>query len=84
MKTIAHGPAFMVDEKGYYGRFGGAYIPEILHRNVKQLSDAFAHYVDDRDFNRELDILLSDYVGFIVPHVSVSAMELKYTSSARI
>ncbi len=49
MKTIAHGPAFMVDEKGYYGRFGGAYIPEILHRNVKQLSDAFAHYVDDRD-----------------------------------
>ena len=78
MKTIAHGPAFMVDEKGYYGRFGGAYIPEILHRNVKQLSDAFAHYVDDRDFNRELDILLSDYVGRPSPLYRAARLSERY------
>lgn len=52
-----------VDDKGYYGRFGGAYIPEILHRNVEALSQAFDRYVDDPDFNAEFDRLLRDYVG---------------------
>ena len=52
-----------VDEDGYYGRFGGAYIPEILHRNVEELKKAFYRYVDDPDFNREFDRLMRDYVG---------------------
>ncbi|MCM1077292.1 MAG: tryptophan synthase subunit beta [Bacteroides sp.] len=52
-----------VDEDGYYGRFGGAYIPEILHSNVKNLKEAFYRYVDDEDFNREFDSLMRDYVG---------------------
>ncbi len=52
-----------VDSEGYYGRFGGAYIPEILHGNVKRLSEAFYRYAADEDFNRELDRLLRDYVG---------------------
>lgn len=52
-----------VDEEGYYGRFGGAFIPEILHRNVEELQDAFHRFVDDEDFNRDFDRLLRDYVG---------------------
>ncbi len=52
-----------VDEEGYYGRFGGAYIPEILHRNVENLLEAFHRYVDDDDFNAEFELLLRDYVG---------------------
>ncbi len=52
-----------VDEEGYYGRFGGAYIPEILHRNVEELTKAFYRYVDDTEFNREFDRLMRDYVG---------------------
>ena len=52
-----------VDDKGYYGRFGGAYIPEILHRNVETLSQAFDRYIDDPEFNAEFDRLLRDYVG---------------------
>lgn len=52
-----------VDEEGYYGRFGGAYIPEILHRNVENLLDAFHRYVDDAEFNAEFEQLLRDYVG---------------------
>jgi len=52
-----------VDEEGYYGRFGGAYIPEILHRNVENLLEAFHRYVDDDDFNAEFEHLLRDYVG---------------------
>lgn len=52
-----------VDDEGYYGRFGGAYIPEILHGNVERLREAFYRYAADDDFNRELDVLLRDYVG---------------------
>ncbi|MBD5301010.1 MAG: tryptophan synthase subunit beta [Bacteroides sp.] len=52
-----------VDEEGYYGRFGGAYIPEILHSNVKNLREAFYRYVDDEDFQQEFDTLMRDYVG---------------------
>ncbi len=51
------------DARGYYGRFGGAYIPEILHRSVAQLSEAYNRYVDDPEFNAEFDQLLRDYVG---------------------
>ncbi|MDE5666312.1 MAG: tryptophan synthase subunit beta [Duncaniella sp.] len=52
-----------IDEEGYYGRFGGAYIPEILHNNVKNLREAFYRYVDDDDFQKEFDTLMRDYVG---------------------
>jgi tryptophan synthase beta chain len=52
-----------VNDLGYYGRFGGAYIPEILHRNVENLSEAFYQYADDPDFLEEYHALLRDYVG---------------------
>ncbi len=52
-----------VDSEGYYGRFGGAYIPEILHGNIERLREAFYRYAADDDFNRELDTLLHHYVG---------------------
>lgn len=52
-----------IDEEGYYGRFGGAYIPEILHSNVRNLREAFYRYVDDEDFQKEFDTLMRDYVG---------------------
>ncbi len=52
-----------VDTDGYYGRFGGAYIPEILHKDVENLSKAFYRYVNDDDFQKEFHQLLKDYVG---------------------
>lgn len=55
--------ALPVDKEGYYGHFGGAFIPEILHKNVEELQNAFLRYVDDDDFNREFKRLLRDYVG---------------------
>ncbi len=52
-----------VDEEGYYGHFGGAYIPEILQQNIRLLREAFYRYAADKEFNQELDTLLRDYVG---------------------
>ncbi len=78
METTATQPAYSVDEKGYYGRFGGAYIPEILYRNVKQLSEAFRHYMDDEEFNAEFDRLLRDYVGRPSPLYRASRLSERY------
>ena len=52
-----------VDDNGYYGRFGGAYIPEILHANVERLAEAYYRWVDDEEFKHEFDTLMRDYVG---------------------
>lgn len=52
-----------VDDRGYYGHFGGAYIPEILRKNIDMLSEAYRRYADDPDFNNEFNQLLKDYVG---------------------
>lgn len=60
-------PFLPVDEKGYYGRFGGAYVPEILHANVENLKKAFEKYADDPEFTAEYEKLLSDYVGRPTP-----------------
>ncbi|MDE5807501.1 MAG: tryptophan synthase subunit beta [Muribaculaceae bacterium] len=60
-------PFLPVDENGYYGSFGGAYIPEILHSNVERLKEAYFKYIDDPDFLAEYDRLLSEYVGRPTP-----------------
>ncbi|MDE7151885.1 MAG: tryptophan synthase subunit beta [Candidatus Amulumruptor sp.] len=52
-----------VDERGFYGHFGGAYIPEVLHGNIKRLREAFYSYAADPEFNAEFDRLMCDYVG---------------------
>lgn len=52
---------------GYYGSFGGSFIPEILHSNVERLEDAFRRYIDDPDFIAEYEELLSQYVGRPTP-----------------
>lgn len=54
---------FQVDERGYYGEFGGAYVPEILHRCVEELRSAYREVLDSDDFQREIRQLLRDYVG---------------------
>ena len=54
---------FQVDENGYYGRFGGAYVPEILYRCVKNLQDNYLTVMQSEAFRREFDQLLRDYVG---------------------
>lgn len=54
---------FNVNNDGYYGRFGGAYVPEILHANVENLRNAYLQMIGDDSFQKEFHDLLRDYVG---------------------
>jgi tryptophan synthase beta chain len=54
---------FKVNEHGYYGQFGGAYIPEILHRCVTDLQEAYLRIMESNRFRQDFDQLLRDYVG---------------------
>lgn len=54
---------YQVDEKGYYGHFGGAYIPEMLYPNIKELKDTYLNMINDPEFKKEYIGLLKDYVG---------------------
>ncbi len=54
---------FSVDKKGYYGEFGGAYIPEILHKCVTDLQHAYLDILESKQFKRDFYVLLRDYVG---------------------
>lgn len=56
-----------VDERGYYGNFGGAYIPEMLYPNVEELRDNYEAITSDTDFKKQFDQLLKDYVGRPTP-----------------
>ena len=49
--------------KGYYGEYGGSYIPELLVPAVKEVGAAYEKYRDDPDFNAEFETLLRDYAG---------------------
>ena len=49
--------------QGYYGQFGGAYIPEMLHRNVEELRTKYLKIINERSFQKEFQELLKDYAG---------------------
>ena len=54
---------FTVDSNGFYGDFGGAYIPEILYDNVETLKNSYLEIIDDPSFRKEYEDLLRDYAG---------------------
>ena len=54
---------YQVDENGYYGEFGGAYVPEILHQCVENLQKKYLEVLESDSFKEEFNGLLRDYVG---------------------
>lgn len=54
---------FQVDENGYYGPFGGAFIPEILHKCVEELRENYLPIMESESFKEEFNLLLNDYAG---------------------
>ena len=63
---------------GYYGDFGGSYIPEILHRCVEELRQSYRTIIDSQEFRTEYHALLRDYVGRPSPLYLARRMSEKY------
>ena len=70
--------SFYVDGRGYYGEFGGAYVPEILYKVVEDLKEAYLPIIESEDFQQEYMHLLRDYVGRPSPLYYARRMSEKY------
>jgi len=68
------------NDQGYYGKFGGAYIPEMLHRNVEELRTRYLEIIDDASFQKEYQELLQDYVGRPTPLYFAQRLSKKYNT----
>ncbi|MGA0966913.1 MAG: tryptophan synthase subunit beta [Flavobacteriaceae bacterium] len=71
---------YNVDEKGYYGDFGGAYIPEMLYPNVEELRKKYLTITAQDDFKQEFDSLLKEYVGRPTPLYFAKRLSEKYNT----
>ena len=67
MDTITSEKMIQVDEKGFYGNFGGAYIPEMLYPNVEELRENWEAIVASPTYQEEFQSLLKDFVGRPTP-----------------
>ncbi|NBA88048.1 tryptophan synthase subunit beta [Emticicia sp. CRIBPO] len=73
--------AFAVNEKGYYGNFGGAYIPEMLYPNVQELKENYLKIIYDPGFQEEFHQLLKDFVGRPTPLYFAKRLSEKYKTN---
>ena len=69
---------YHVDENGFYGEFGGAYIPEVLYQCVHELQEAYLPIIESEEFKKEYRALLRDYVGRPSPLYYAKRMSAKY------
>jgi phosphoribosylanthranilate isomerase len=72
--------SYNVNEKGYYGEFGGAYIPEMLYPNVEELRQQYLKITAEPEFKAEFDQLLKDYVGRPSPLYFAKRLSEKYNT----
>ncbi|MBT8324598.1 MAG: tryptophan synthase subunit beta [Bacteroidia bacterium] len=72
--------SYNVNEKGYYGEFGGAYIPEMLYPNIEELRQNYLKIMSDALFQDEFHQLLKDYVGRPSPLYFAKRLSDKYNT----
>jgi tryptophan synthase beta chain len=72
---------YFVNENGYYGDFGGAYIPEMLYPNVEELRQNYLSIIRDESFQKEFHQLLKDYVGRPSPLYLAKRLSEKYKAN---
>ncbi|MBE7652190.1 tryptophan synthase subunit beta [Tenacibaculum finnmarkense] len=65
-------------KEGYYGQFGGAFIPELLHPNVQELEDNYIKIIESKEFQEQYKALLKDYVGRPTPLYLAERLSEKY------
>ena len=69
---------FHPDKSGYFGQFGGAFVPELLFPNVKELEDNYIQIIESEEFQQEYKDLLKDYVGRPSPLYLAKRLSEKY------
>ena len=72
--------SYNVNEKGYYGEFGGAYIPEMLYPNVEELRQNYLKITAEPEFQEEFDALLKDYAGRPTPLYYATRLSQQYNT----
>ena len=72
--------SYHVNEKGYYGQFGGAFIPEMLYPNIEELRQNYLKVMAEPDFKKEFGQLLKDYVGRPTPLYFAKRLSEKYNT----
>ncbi len=80
MTTITES-IYNVNEKGYYGQFGGAFIPEMLYPNVEELRVSYLSIIAEPAFQEEFQALLRDYVGRPTPLFLAKRLSSKYNTT---
>ncbi len=73
--------SFNVDDRGYYGKFGGAFIPEMLYPNVEELRSNYLNIIAEPSFQDEFHALLTDYVGRPTPLFKAERLSAKYKTN---
>jgi len=71
---------YNIDQKGYYGDFGGAYIPEMLYPNIFELKQKYLSIINDISFKKEFNQLLEEYVGRPTPLYFAKRLSKKYNT----
>ena len=69
---------YQPDQDGYYGEYGGSYVPEILYKTVENLKEAYLPIIESEEFKQEFHLLLRDYVGRPSPLYYARRMSERY------
>ncbi|MDC0584674.1 tryptophan synthase subunit beta [Bacteroidales bacterium] len=75
---------YQVDENGYYGEFGGAFIPEMMYKNIEELKEKYLDILNDPTFVEEYKQLLKDYVGRPSPLYRARRLSKEYNTNIYI
>jgi tryptophan synthase beta chain len=73
--------SYQADQYGYYGQFGGAFIPEMLHHNIEVLQAQYLDIIYSERFQKEFDALLKDFVGRPTPLYFAKRLSEKYKTN---
>ena len=71
---------YNVDKNGYYGDFGGAYIPEMLYPNISELKENYLKIISESKFKKDFNLLLKKYVGRPTPLYFAERLSNKYNT----
>jgi len=69
---------YKVTSDGFYGEYGGAFVPEMLYPNLEELKNNYEKIIDQKEFKKDYDKLLKEYVGRPTPLYFASRLSEKY------